>query len=227
LLVFLFALAAAWSFTDLKELFNVATIAGWESSLEHNPAALLFVLAAYIVGGFAVFPVTILIAATAFAFGPWTALAYSLAGCIASALAIYLVGYYLGRRTVSRFTGHRWNRLHRVISRHGTFAVATIRVIPVAPYSIVNLAAGAVRVRLRDFVLGTIIGMTPGVVGITLFESQLEEMIHDPSGVTLAILAAVLTLLLFGAALLRRWLRVGAALREERAAPAKHAEDYR
>jgi hypothetical protein len=76
-------------------------------------------------------------------------------------------------------------------------------------------------------VLGTLVGMTPGVVGITVFEAQLEEMIHDPSGVTLAILAAVLTLLLLGAALLRRWLRVGVALREERSAAPEHAEHYR
>jgi phospholipase D1/2 len=224
LLVVLFALAAAWTWTDLKHWFNVATIAGWEVSLEEHPAAPVFVLAAYILGGLTVFPVTILIAATAFAFGPWTALVYSLAGCVLSAIAIYAIGYYLGRRTVSRFTGHRWNRLHRLISRHGILAVATIRMIPVAPYSVVNLAAGAVRVRLRDFVLGTVVGMSPGVIGITLFETQLEEMIRDPSGVTLVILAVILALLLFAAAILRRWLRAGQPLPHEKAAPAKVPE---
>jgi phospholipase D1/2 len=225
LLVLLFALAAAWRWTDLRHWVNVASIAGWETSLEDHPAAPLFVLAAYLVGGFTVFPVTILIAATAFAFGPWTAVAYSLAGCVLSALAIYTIGYYLGRRTVSRFTGQRWNRLHRVISRHGILAVATIRMLPVAPYSIVNLAAGAVRVRLRDFVVGTVVGMSPGVVGITLFETQLEEMMHDPSGFTLALLAVILTALLFFAAMLRRWLRP--APPPEKPAPAKLTEHYR
>ena len=227
LLIFLFALAAAWRWTDLKEWFNVATIAGWEVAFEKHPLAPLFVLAGYILGGLAIFPVTILIAATAFAFGPWTALAYSLAGCVLSAMAIYGIGYYLGRRTVSRFTGHRWNRLQRVISRHGILAVATIRMIPVAPYSIVNLAAGAVRVRLRDFVLGTVVGMTPGVVGITLFETQLEEMIHDPSGVTWAVLALVLTLLVLGTAMVRRWLRIDNVSPEHKTAPAKLPEQSR
>jgi uncharacterized membrane protein YdjX (TVP38/TMEM64 family) len=150
--------------------------------------------------------VTILIAATAFAFGPWTALFYSLLGCVLSAIAVYAIGYRLGRETVARFTGRRWTRLHGLISKHGILAVATIRMIPVAPYSVVNLAAGAARVRFRDFVLGTTIGMSPGVTGITLFETQLEQMIRDPSGVTLAVLAVILTLMLAGAAWLRRWL---------------------
>ncbi len=227
LLVALFALAAAWRWTDLRQHVDVAAIAGWETSLESHPAAPLLVLAGYVIAGLAVFPVTILIAATAFAFGPWTALAYSLAGCVLSAMAIYALGYRLGRETVSRFTGYRWNRLRQLVSKHGILAVATIRMIPVAPYSIVNLAAGAARVPFRDFVLGTAVGVSPGVVGITLFESQLEEMIHDPSGFTLIYLASVLMLLLFAAATLRRWLGAGKRRPERKPAPAKLPEHAR
>src|SRR5262249_791803 len=126
-----------------------------------------------------------------------------------------------------RFTGYRWNRLHRLISKHGILAVATIRMIPIAPYSIVNLAAGAVRVRFRDFVLGTVVGMSPGVVGITLFASQLEEMIQDPTGFTPIDLAVVLGLLVCVAATLRRWLGVGQKRVEEKSTPAKFPEHVR
>lgn len=227
LLVLLFAVAAAWRLTDLKDYVDVASIASWEGALANHPGAPLIVLAGYVIAGLAVFPVTILIAATAFAFNPWTALAYSLAGCVLSAMAIYALGYRLGRKTVMRFTGYRWNRLRQLVSKHGILAVATIRMIPIAPYSIVNLAAGAVRLRFRDFVLGTVVGMTPGVVGITLFASQLEDMIHDPSGFTLIYLAVVLGLLLFAAATLRRWLGVGQQRGEDKRAPAKLPQHVR
>jgi len=227
LLVVLFALAAVWRLTDLKHYVDAAAIASWEGSLDNHPAAPFLVLAGYVIAGLAVFPVTILIAATAFAFGPWTALAYSLAGCVLSAMAIYALGYRLGRETVSRFTGYRWNRLRQLVSKHGILAVATIRMIPIAPYSIVNLAAGAVRVPFRDFVLGTVVGISPGVVGITLFESQLEEMIRDPSVFTLIYLAIVLGLLLFAAATLRRWLGVGQQPVEEKRNPVKLPEHVR
>jgi uncharacterized membrane protein YdjX (TVP38/TMEM64 family) len=212
LLIALFALAAAWRWTSLRQWLDVESIAGWEVSLRQSHAAPLYVLGAFVLGGLAVFPVTILIAATAFAFGPWTALFYSLLGCVLSAMAVYAIGYRLGHETVARFTGRRWTRLHGLISKHGILAVATIRMLPVAPYSVVNLAAGAAHVRFRDFVLGTTIGMTPGVTGITLFETELKQMIHDPSGVTLAVLATILTFMILGAVWLRRWLGVDSAL---------------
>jgi predicted RND superfamily exporter protein len=69
--------------------------------------------------------------------------------------------------------------------------------------------------------------MSPGVVGITLFEAQLEEMMHDPSGITLALLAVILTALLFFAAMLRRWLRPAPPLPSDKPAPAKLPEHCR
>lgn len=224
LLLALSAVAAAWRWTDLREWSDVATVAGWELSLEQSPFAPLLVMAAYVVGGLAVFPVTILIAGTAFAFGPWTALLYSMLGCLLSAVALYAVGYWLGHDTVARFTGRRWNKIRRLISKHGILAVAAIRMLPVAPYSVVNLAAGAARVPLRDFVFGTAIGMSPGVIGITLFETQLEEMIHDPSALTVALLAVILATMLLVAAWLRHWLGAETALPAAEPAPVKQPD---
>ncbi len=208
ILVILFSLAAAWRWTSLGEWLDFETIASWEASLQENHAAPLLVLGAYLLGGLAVFPVTILIAATAFAFGPWTALIYSLLGCVLSAMLIYAIGHRLGRETVARFTGRRWHRLNRLISKHGILAVAFIRMIPIAPYSVVNLAAGAAHVPFRDFVFGTLIGMSPGVIAITFLGNQLGEMIRHPSVLTISVVAGILALMLLGGEWFRRWLGV-------------------
>ena len=209
ILILLFALAAAWRWTGLKQWVNVQTIATWEASFQHSLAAPFYVMAAYLVAGLVVFPVTLLILATAFAFGPWTALIYSLSGCVGSAILTYGVGYLLGRENVARFTGPRLKRLNRLIARHGILAVVAIRLVPVAPYSVVNLAAGAVRVPFRDFVLGSAIGISPGVIGITLFGDQLEQMIRSPNLLTLVTLAAILALMLLGATWFHRWFGAG------------------
>jgi uncharacterized membrane protein YdjX (TVP38/TMEM64 family) len=209
LLLALFGLAAAWRWTSLQQWVNVQTIASWEASLQDSGAAPLFVIGVYLIGGLAVFPVTLLIAATAFAFGPWRALVYSLLGCVTSAILLYGIGYLLGRETVARLTGPRLTRLNRLIARHGILAVVAIRMLPVAPYSIVNLAAGATRVPFRDFVFGSAIGMSPGVMGITLFEGQLEQMIRSPSLLTLVALAVILSLMLLAVTWLRRWFGAG------------------
>jgi phospholipase D1/2 len=84
--------------------------------------------------------------------------------------------------------------------------VTAVRMIPVAPYSVVNLVAGAMRVPFRDFVLGTLLGMSPGVVGITFFTGQLEQMIRRPSVLNLLVLIGTLFLMFGGIIGLRRWI---------------------
>ena len=204
-LVFLFAFAAAWRWTSFGQWIDVDSISAWEASLRQSPAAPLWVIGAYLVGGLTSFPVTVLIAATAFAFEPWEALTYSLLGCIMSGILMFLIGRTLGRKTVSRLAGRRLNRVNRLLRKHGILAMIAVRMLPVAPYSWVNLAAGAVNVRFRDFVFGTVVGMSPGVTAITLFENQLEEMIKSPSLWTFVILGAILILMLIGVVAFRRW----------------------
>ncbi|MGD8530356.1 MAG: hypothetical protein PVG97_05195, partial [Syntrophobacterales bacterium] len=43
----------------------------------------------------------------------------------------------------------------------------------------------------RDFIFGTILGMAPGIIAITIFERQLEVAIREPGAGSLALLAAV------------------------------------
>jgi phospholipase D1/2 len=205
LLVMLGALAAAWRWTALGGLVDLESIAAWGASLRDTNTAPLWVVGAFLLAGITCFPVTVLILAIAYAFDPLLAIVCSLLGCLASAIFIYAIGYQLGRKNVVRFAGRRLNRVNRLISKHGALAVAAVRMLPIAPYSMVNLAAGAVRVPFRDFVFGTFLGMSPGVLAITLLESQLEQTIESPSAMTLAILGGTLLIMLAGIFGFRRW----------------------
>ena len=126
------------------------------------PAAPAIVLAVFLVGGLLVFPVTLLIAATAATFGPWLGFAYAAAGAAASAVLTYGVGALIGRQALEDVLGPRLNRIRRAITRHGVLAVATVRMVPIAPFTVVNLAAGASRIPFSDYVLGTILGHAAG-----------------------------------------------------------------
>jgi phospholipase D1/2 len=44
---------------------------------------------------------------------------------------------------------------------------------------------------LRDFVLGTILGMAPGILAITFFEHQLEVAIREPGAKSFGLLAVL------------------------------------
>ena len=88
-------------------------------------------------------------------FGPWLGFAYAAAGALASAIVAYGVGALAGRQTLEDLMGPRLNRVRRSITRRGVLAIAAVRMVPIAPFTLVNLAAGASNLILVDYVLGT------------------------------------------------------------------------
>ncbi|HEX2933270.1 MAG TPA: VTT domain-containing protein [Candidatus Binatia bacterium] len=205
ILFVVFCLAAAWRWTSLRDLVNLETVTAWAAALRDSDSAPLWIVGAFLLGGICAFPVTILIVASAYALNSWMAIVCSLLGCIFSAALLYGIGHLIGRKRVARFAGRRLNRVNRLITKHGVLAMAAIRMVPIAPYSLVNLAAGAVHVPFRDFVFGTFLGMSPGIVAITLFEKQTEQLIRSPSVLTLIVLLGFLLLMLLGVFSFRRW----------------------
>jgi phosphatidylserine/phosphatidylglycerophosphate/cardiolipin synthase-like enzyme/uncharacterized membrane protein YdjX (TVP38/TMEM64 family) len=202
----LFALAAALRWTPLGHALHLDALVGFASWLRYDDNAPLWVMAAYLLGGISWFPVTLLILATALTLNSWLAIVCSLLGCILSAMLLYAAGRWLGRRNVMRLAGRSLNRVNRLIAKQGVLAITAFRMVPVAPYSLINLAAGAGGVPFRDFVVGTSLGMSPGVIGITFFAKQLEQTILSPSIINLIVLLGTLVLMLAGIVGLRRWI---------------------
>ena len=71
----------------------------------------------------------------------------------------------------------------------------------------VNLAAGASEIRTRDYLLGSLFGMAPGIVLLTVFGDRLGAWLRDPDVVNLAVVVLVAALALLLTWALRRWSR--------------------
>ena len=181
-------LTLAWQFTGLKEFANPAHIRELMEGAQGEPWALGVVVALFVVAGAVAFPVTILILATAAVFGPWWGMLYATAGVAASAGLMFTVGARFGQEVPRRLLGKRWDRLRDRLQRRGLVAVVALRVVPVAPFSLINLAAGAGSIRLVDFMLGTLIGMGPGLVAIALMGDRIAKVLADPSAGQIAVL---------------------------------------
>lgn len=202
LIVVVGALAAAWQWTSLNQWARFDTIVAWEQSLKDHPAALYFVAGAYVIGGLVFFPVTVLTVATVFTFGPVVGNVYALVGWILSATVGYSIGRFLGRDLLRARFGSRLDYLQREAERNGLLAVLTVRILPVAPFSLVNLFIGAFHIRFDDFMLGSLLGRIPGLIGLTVFGHQLEKTLRAPALGTFLVLSAVLALIV----LANRWL---------------------
>lgn len=180
-------LALIWQFVPLARPDAVREML---ADLNGNHFAPLIVVGTFIVAGAVMFPVTVLIAATAAAFGPWLGFAYAGAGALASALVTYGIGAALGKRTLRDLLGPRLNRVRQRVAKRGVIAVAAIRLVPVAPFTIVNLAAGASSIPVFDYMAGTFIGMLPGMIMISAVGNQFARIMTHPTAFDLGLLAA-------------------------------------
>jgi len=193
-LLALLAVAAAWRFTPLNEWLDadrLATIAAeWRGSL----LTPLIIIGAFVIGGLLVVPVTAMIIAAVLVFGPWLGFGYALLGGLISAFSGYGLGSLLGRNTVRKLAGKRINEVSRQLAKRGLLTVLVVRIVPVAPFTIVNLVAGASHISFRDFALGTLFGLTPGILGITLLTDRVEATMRSPDWQTMLtlVVAAVI-----------------------------------
>jgi uncharacterized membrane protein YdjX (TVP38/TMEM64 family) len=188
------AIVLAWRLTPLAQWLAPDAVARWFEQSDARAVKPLVVLAAYVLGGLIAFPVTVLIAATAIVFGPARGFLYAMAGSLASAGVAHLVGARIGRQTLQRVFGPGLERAANAISRRGVLAIATVRLIPVAPYTVVNLVAGAIGIPWLAFMAGTALGMLPGIVLLTLLGDRLRGVWEDPRPGTILLLVLAVAL---------------------------------
>ncbi|WP_181700226.1 VTT domain-containing protein [Chthonobacter albigriseus] len=185
------ALVLIWRVTPLKEYTDVESLRAVAEEINGDPLAPVYVIVAYMVLGLFAFPINIAIVVTAMTFGTALGLLYATIGTLASALLTYAIGATVGKGTIDHILGPKFARVGRRIRDQGVFAVAAIRMLPVAPFTIVNLMAGASHIRLRDYALGTLIGLAPGFLVIAPLGGQIARVATNPTSMDIAILVGL------------------------------------
>lgn len=169
------ALCALLWLTPLRQHLDPARLLAAAHSFRRSPAAPLAVILAFGLLSSLMFPVNGLIALTGLAFGPRVGAFYALLATLAAAVMQFAAGARLGGDAVARIGGARATKLRGHLVRRGIWAVAATHVLPVAPFGLANLLAGASGIRFRDFVLGTTLAMTPGVLIVAGLGGQLTR----------------------------------------------------
>lgn len=85
----------------------------------------------------------------------------NIAATSGAALAFLVTRYFLRDAVLARFGRHLEN-IDRELQARGFNYLLFLRLVPVFPFFLINLAAGLTRLPLRTFVLGTMIGIIPG-----------------------------------------------------------------
>jgi uncharacterized membrane protein YdjX (TVP38/TMEM64 family) len=149
----------------------------WQSLLDHlqhlgdRRLAPLWIAAIYIVGGLVVLPLSLLIIATAAAYGVARGMTYALFGAVSSAVVTFAIGRVVGEPAVRRLLGPRFETVRRQLGSCTVMSLTAVRLLPVAPFTVVNLLAGTGGVRFVPFVVGTLFGVAPGIAALGLMAS--------------------------------------------------------
>jgi phosphatidylserine/phosphatidylglycerophosphate/cardiolipin synthase-like enzyme/uncharacterized membrane protein YdjX (TVP38/TMEM64 family) len=189
--VALAGLALTWQVSPLAEWANPARLEPLVETFAESAWAPLLTVAVFVVGSLVMFPVTVLIALAAMTFGPVTGFLYAAAGSAMSAAVTYQIGAVAGRKGLRQLLGQRLNKISRTLANRGILSVAALRLVPVAPFTVVNLISGASHIRFRDYILGTLVGMAPGIAVMTALGDRLREILRDPSAANIGLLVLV------------------------------------
>ena len=203
-LFLLFAAASAWKWTPLADLIDVNRLSGWAGSLRQSPARHFYLLGAYVIGSILLVPITAMILVTAIIFGPVMGSVYSIVGSLVGAAVTYAIGRFLGQDFVRKIAGAKRRRLEQKIRQTGIVAVTTLRLLPIAPFTVVNIISGAFKVPLRDYILGSLLGLLPGILITNLFAHQFTSAIRDPGIGAFLVLAALIIITIVGTVWLKR-----------------------
>ncbi len=211
------AAAAAWAFTPLHTVRDVADLQRVLAPVLMSPLLPVVLLLAFVVAGLLFLSVWLVILQTCLLYPPPAAVPLALGGALLSACLFYAVGRFLGRDVVERFAPLR---VQAAVAGAGLEAIIAVRVLPLLPYTFVNLCCGAFGVPVATFALGSVIGMAPGVVGLAILGDRLIAVLRDPSPSSVAAVAGV-AIALVGTALLLRRRAIARARRNAAAPPAR------
>ena len=170
-------LALVWKLTPLADMAGTDEVIGWFRGFSGTFWAPVAIVIAHLIAIIVMFPRPLLTIAAVVAFGMVWGFAYSMLGVLISAGAGWYAGRLFDENRIKRMAGPRLAPMRRMLKKEGLIAVTLLRLLPVAPFTVESVVAGALRVKLWHLLAGTAIGMLPGMLGTTILGDQLAAAI--------------------------------------------------
>ena len=186
-------LAAIWKFTPLKNAVDLAGAVDRVEEISGQWWAPVVILLAFTPASFVMFPRQVISIAAAIAFGPIKGWLLSVAGVVIAALVGWFLGRQLNEARVRRWAGEGFAPTAKLLRSRGLVAVMAVRALPVAPFTVESIVAGALRIKWSDLALGTVFGMAPGMLGTSFIGDQLGAAMTTGRQFNVWIVAAAAT----------------------------------
>lgn len=189
-------LAALWTWGPLRDYATPARVAEHTRPLASEWWALPVAAVVYAVAALLFTPMTLLMVALVLMFGPWKAFLVAWCGGVVSAALGHVVGRYFWRQTLGRLVRERWQRVAEALRSNAVRSTIILRLIPVSPFTLVNLLAGSLHVPLKHFLLGTVVGVVPFLAILAFASDRIIQAVQNPTTTSVGAAALVLGMML-------------------------------
>jgi len=194
----LLGLAILWTATPLGQYVDAGRLRGAVEEIRRHDWAPAMVLLVYLGASPTFFPITLLNVITAVVFAPAQAFMLCLAGSMMNAGLSFIMGRLLDRGWLRRRTGPRLARISRRLGRGGVPVVVGMMVMPLGPYTFVNMVCGASHIRALHHQMGVALGLAPTLALLVVLGDGLWRLIENPTPVNLTMLAGIILLWALG-----------------------------
>jgi len=154
----------------------------------HPVLSVLVYVAVYIAAITLSLPAALVLTVTGgFLFGPWLGGVSACLGASLGATVVFLISRLTVGDALEKGVSPRVKALEEGIKKDAFFYLLTLRLIPVTPFWLVNVAAGLLSIRLSTYVTATVIGIFPASLiyaGIgsglgKLFDRGVQPHLHN------------------------------------------------
>jgi len=176
-IIFLVALAGLIIYLDLTGFNQEINLEYYRNILSGTGYARPFIyIGICIIAPNLMFPFSVVIITGGIVFGSVKGMILTLIGGFLSAIAGYYVARFLGRETIrAYFLRGRWADVDKKLSDNGFLSMLIIRTIGI-PFGVQNYIGGITGMNMSNYISGSLLGMLPGVIGLTLLGESLMSI---------------------------------------------------
>jgi uncharacterized membrane protein YdjX (TVP38/TMEM64 family) len=160
--------------TDITSFFNREVINSFGAL-----APIIYILI-YTIATTIFVPGTILTLIGALLFGTWLGTLYTVIGATCGATAAFFVARFGGRDFIAKLLKGKFIKFDEGIEHNGFNINLIFRLIPIFPFNALNFAFGLTKIKVRDYIGSTFLGIIPGTFIYTyLFATVGEKIITE------------------------------------------------
>ena len=166
---------AVFSYAPVRDVLSAAGFARVAGTLRTSwwgPPAFVLLYAVLVTFDFSGLALTLTGGAV---FGFWPGVLLNTIGANLGANGAYWLARTLGRDGVRALGGKRLAQLQDAASERGAMWLFRLRLIPVVPFNMLDLAAGLSGMRWRGYAIATVLGILPGTLAYTYFADAITS----------------------------------------------------